>query len=86
MLDSQNPSDVLTTMSGSNNLPRSVFIDIFGKFKLFTTQLISRHDFYQTDAHVIISLYIKGYGAPAVKDQVKVAYEAGKVCLVVSNS
>jgi hypothetical protein len=40
--------------------------------------LTARHDFYQTDAHVIVSIYIKGYGAPEVKDQVKVSFEAVK--------
>ncbi|KAK1925698.1 SGS domain-containing protein [Papiliotrema laurentii] len=40
---------------------------------------VPRHDFYQTDAHVIVSIYIKGYGAPEVKDQVKVSFEAVKI-------
>ena len=33
-----------------------------------------RHDFYQTPAHLILSLYVKGYSAPELVDQVKVAF------------
>ena len=41
--------------------------------------LTNRHDFYQTDTDVIVSLYIKGYGSPALKDKVDIAFEAVKV-------
>ena len=38
-----------------------------------------RYDFYQTLAHLILSLYIKGYGGPEVKDRVLVSFEGRKV-------
>jgi len=39
----------------------------------------TRHDYYQTETEVIISLYVKGYGAAEVKDEVKINFEAVKV-------
>jgi len=40
-------------------------------------KLTLRHDFYQTDTDVIVSLYIKGYAE--LKDKVDIAFEAVKV-------
>ena len=41
--------------------------------------LTYRHDFYQTDSDVIVSLYIKGYGSPDLKDKANISFEAVKV-------
>lgn len=37
--------------------------------------LTSRHDFYQTDTHVIVAVYLKGYAAPELAKQVNVSFE-----------
>ena len=43
--------------------------------------LIGRHDYYQTSTHLIAAVYLKGYAAEGIKDQVEVKPESGSVCL-----
>jgi len=44
--------------------------------------LIGRHDYYQTSTHLIAAVYLKGYGADGVKEQVEVKFESGLVRLL----
>jgi len=41
--------------------------------------LIGRHDYYQTSTHLIAAVYLKGYAAEGVKEQVEVEFESGSV-------
>jgi hypothetical protein len=43
--------------------------------------LMGRHDYYQTSTHLIAAVYLKGYAAEGVKQQVEVKFEPGSVCL-----
>jgi hypothetical protein len=41
--------------------------------------LIGRHDYYQTSTHLIVAVYLKGYAAEGVKEQVEVKFDSGPV-------
>jgi len=41
---------------------------------------MERHDYYQTSTHLIAAVYLKGYAADGVKEQVEVAFGSGSVC------
>ena len=43
--------------------------------------LMGRHDYYQTSTHLIAAVYLKGYAAEGIKDQVEVTFESGSVRL-----
>jgi hypothetical protein len=40
---------------------------------------MGRHDYYQTSTHLIVAVYLKGYAAEGVKEQVEVQFESGSV-------
>lgn len=40
---------------------------------------LPRYDFYQSPTHLILSLYLKGYNAPGVVEQVDVSFEETRV-------
>ena len=45
--------------------------------------LMERHDYYQTSTHLIAAVYLKGYAAEGVKEQVEVAFSSGSVSALV---
>jgi len=42
---------------------------------------MGRHDYYQTSTHLIAAVYLKGYAAEGIKEQVEVKFESGSVRL-----
>jgi hypothetical protein len=48
-------------------------------------KLMGRHDYYQTSTHLIAAVYLKGYAAEGVKEQVEVKFESGSVGLFVQD-
>jgi len=44
---------------------------------------MERHDYYQTSTHLIAAVYLKGYAAEGVKEQVEVAFSSGSVSALV---
>jgi hypothetical protein len=47
--------------------------------------LMGRHDYYQTSTHLIAAVYLKGYAAEGVKEQVEVKFDSGSVCIFIQD-
>jgi hypothetical protein len=39
----------------------------------------SRYDFYQTPSHLILAVYVKGYGVPGLMEHVGVTFQPDSV-------